>query len=35
MDGNSNLENGVYQANIFPKEGNFNDKIYTGISLLK
>ena len=28
---NCNLENLVYQANIFPKEGNFNDEIYIGI----
>ena len=34
MDGNCNLENVVYQANIFPKKGNFN-KIYTEISSIK
>ena len=28
MDGTCYLENAVYQANIFPKEGNFKEKIY-------
>ena len=28
MDGNVNLENLVYQVDIFLTEGNFNDKIY-------
>ena len=32
MDGNCNLENVDYQANIFPEESNFNEKIYIGIS---
>ena len=35
MDGTCNLENVIYQANIFPKEGNFNNKIYIGVSTLK
>ena len=35
MDGNTNLENVVYQANISPKEGNFNEKEYIGESSLK
>ena len=35
MDGNCNLENVVYHANIFFKEGNFNGKIYIGVSSLK
>ena len=26
MNGNCNFENIVYQANIFPKEGNFKEK---------
>ena len=34
MGGKRNSENVVYQANIFPKEGNFKDKIYIGISAL-
>ena len=35
MNGNCSLENIVFQAKIFPKEGNFNDKIYMEISSLK
>ena len=34
MHRNCNLENVVYQTNIFPK-GNFNEKAYIGVSLLK
>ena len=35
IDGNCNWENILYQANIFPKEGNFNEKIYIRVSSLK
>ena len=35
MDRNCNSENVVFQDNIFPKEGNFKNKIYFGISTFK
>ena len=35
MNRNCNLENVVYQANIFPYEGNFNEKEYLWASSLK
>ena len=35
IDGNCNQENVVYQANIFSKEGNSNEKAYIVVSPLK
>ena len=34
MGGKSNSKNVIYQADIFPKEVNFKDKVYIGISAL-